>query len=269
MKKIVLFLSIALFINSLVAQNISQIENHNRVDIAVRGGINGTTFYIPQKSFDNIQEKNYHSEESMKIGAQAGLSIFVNIKPKLGIQTGLYYHYGSVAQSQSCVYEDLDKTQYSIGSKNRYKIHRVCLPLMVNYKGVGVNHFVIGAGLYADCVLHGELNYDASAVVTNPNLEQVNYFANGHFDPFTKDRKYLYYRIGNDDFSQKYRLYDENILNRFDVGACAEVGYQISKAYVGIRANMGLLNMANVRFMGESFRQHNLALHFYVGYTIN
>ncbi len=224
---------------------------------------------LPRSTFDFAVAQGYNSTQKMKISAQAGLAVSFNLKPKVALQTGLYYYFNQAGQSQSAVFTDTANTRYSIGSDNSYKAHRLRLPIMVNYKSAGANHFMLGAGLYVDCALGGNLSYDASAVLTAQDGVQTNYFASGNLDPFTKDTKYLYYTVGQDEFSQKYRLYDGNILQRFDLGVCAEVGYNVSKVYVGVRADFGLLNIFNADLVGAGFRGHNFSLQFMVGYKIN
>ncbi len=240
-----------------------------KVDVSVRAGLNGATLLIPESTFNAVAGQGYSSTQAMKLGGHAGLAVHFVLSPHWNLQTGLHYHFQRLSQTQSSVYTDSLLTQYSISSQNSYKTHRLRLPIIANYVGVGINHLVVGAGLYFDIALSGQLSYDASAVVTDQNLSATNYFAEGYFDPFTQNNKYLYYTVGQDDFSQKYTLYNGNLLRRFDVGVCLELGYQISEVYVGLRADFGLLNMANPEFMGSDFVERNFSLLFNIGYKIN
>lgn len=242
---------------------------------SVRVGPNLATLLVPKSTISSQSAFGYYSEQKVKIGAQVGLLFDFRLKERLTLQTGVYYALNRFGQTQTAVYTDSNQRHWSVASENLYTMHRVQIPVMVRYQITeGPKHFVVGAGLFADIALSGNLVYDASAVVNyvdpSNNVEVTNnYLANGNFDPFKNDMKYLYYHKTNDDYINKYNLGLGSILNRFDVGLAAEIGYQINKFYVGLHLNVGLLNMAQKAFIGDEFRQSSLAYQLHLGYTIN
>ena len=250
--------------------------------VSARIGLNGSTMLYPRTMDGALVEVpndffptpiaagSYNLKSSMKIGATVGLLFDFKLKEKLSLQTGVYYALQRCGQQQSAIFKDSSNTNYSIASDNVFKIHRLKIPVMVNYKfSSQTNGFTVGVGLFADCALGGDITYDASAVVTKGNGEVGKYVASGYFNPFTKDNKYLYYSIANDDYMNKYHLYYGNILNRFDLGVALELGYQIQKFYVGIHGEIGVLSVLNSQFVGKSVRAHNANLQLQFGYQIN
>jgi len=244
--------------------------------IGFRAGINGSSLLIPQSSFSSISGKSYTSTQKMKIGAHAGFVANIQLKDKLYLQPGILYYWQRVGQEQQCRYSEIDETagstsSYSIGSINTYTTQHLRIPVMVNYHfSTKPNHFVIGGGIFLDGSLAGLIAYDASATVTTNSEEgtfTTNYFGNGDFDPYKKDKKELYYTVGNDDYVSSYDLYNGNLLKRFDVGAALEVGYQISKFHIGVGAQFGLLNMVNPDFFSDGFAQRNFNLQLTIGYN--
>lgn len=264
MRKIYILLVTFLVCGSVWAQDIQPVH------IGVRVGVNGSSILVPHSTIDNMVLKGYNSQQKFNVGGSAGVYANFRIAKNVSLQTGLYYSYMRLGQSQSSFFTDTNNINYSIGSDNDYRLHRLRLPLMVNYHfSEGPKHVVVGAGLYFDCALSGQLTYDASFVLQSPNGSKSSYFADGDCNPFMKDMKYLYYREGQSDYVQKYALYEGNLLNRFDMGACLELGYQISKAYIGIRADFGFLNIVNENFYGKGFKERNLNLQLMIGYQIN
>lgn len=250
--------------------------------VSARIGLNGSTMLYP-RTMDGalvevpndffptpIASGSYNLKSSMKIGVTVGLLFDFRLKEKLSLQTGLYYALQRCGQQQSAIFKDSSNTNYSIASDNVFKIHRLKIPVMVNYKfSSQTNGFVIGAGVYADCALGGDITYDASAVITPENGNVGKYVASGNFNPFTKDNKYLYYNAVNDDYTNKYNLYYGNILNRFDFGVALELGYQIQKFYVGLHGEIGLLSTLSSQYVGKSLSMHNANFQLQIGYKIN
>ena len=247
----------------------------------IRAGVNGSSLLIRQISFSYISGKSYSSTQKMKIGAHAGFVFDVPIKNKFHFQTGLIYVWQRFGQEQQCRFTKGDitvsTTSYSIGSINNYTTHHLRLPLMLNYHfSTNPNHLVIGAGLYLDGTLSGMLAYDASAIVTTVSVEEGttthNYFASGSLDPYKNERQRLYYTLDNEDYVNSYTVHNGNLLKRMDVGVALEVGYQISKFYLGVGADFGLLNMMKVRSKGGYFSdglaQRNFCLQLNFGYNI-
>lgn len=273
-------LSILLVLFSLISFSQEPVENQI-MRVSARIGLNGSSLLYPRNLNGQLMEVPetifpggissgiYNITSSVKIGATAGLLFDFKLKEKLSLQTGLFYMLQRCGQVQSAVFKDLDNTNFSISSDNVYKIHHLKLPIMVNYRfSSNSNSFVVGAGLYVDCALGGDLTYDASAVVTSNTGEVSKYLASGNFDPFKKDMKYLYYRMADEDYMYKYNLYNGNILNRFDMGVALELGYQVNKFFVGAHVDVGL-NVANKEFMGPAFAEHNCNFQLLFGYKIN
>lgn len=257
-------------------------ENDQIMRVSARIGLNGSNVLLP-RSMDNnmlavpetffpttISSGNFSLSHSLKIGASAGLVFDFKLKDKLSLQTGIFYSLQRLGQVHSAVFNDNTDTHFSITTENTVKMHRLKVPLMVNYRfSQNSNSFIIGAGVFADCALGGDIAYDASAVVTSSTGAIQKYTASGNFDPFQKDMKHLYYNIVNDDYINKYSLYNGNIYNRFDFGIVAELGYQIHNFYVGLHAEFGLLNMINEQFSGDNVREHNANFQLQLGYKIN
>lgn len=245
-------------------------KTSRKVAVGVRVGINGSSLLIPRSTFESAYSTNYNSEQAMKVGAVAGLDIDIKLKEKLSLQTGLFYSWQRFGQEQGAVFTDTNNVRYSIGSVNQYTVHHLRLPVMVKYHfSTNPNHFVIAAGLYADYALSGEITYDASAVLTQENNQSTKYFGNGTLNPYKAEKQSLYYHIGNDEYISQYDLFNGKMLKNFDLGAAIELGYQISKFYIGVQADFGLLNIARPEFFGDSFVQRNFNLQLAVGYRIN
>ena len=279
MKRLLLFLVVV----SVCFTAFSQEQEENQImRVSARIGLNGSTLLFPRsmngqlvgvpETFfpTQIASGSYDVTSSLKIGATAGLLFDFKLKEKLSLQTGIFYMLQRCGQVQTAVFNDTSNTRFSISSDNVYKIHHLKVPVMVNYKfSTNPNSFVVGAGLYVDCALGGDITYDASAVVNPTHGSDSKYVASGNFDPFKKDMKYLYYHKSNDDYMNKYNLYYGNIMNRFDFGVALELGYQINKFYVGVHADFGLLNMMNKQFTGEVYNEHNANFQSMFGYNIN
>ena len=264
MKKLALLFTLICFLSAVQAQ-----EEVERAQLSARIGLSGTTMLIPHSTISAQNAFGYGASEQLKLGVSGGLIVDVHLKNKLFLQTGVMYGWHRFHQVQTAIY-DQEGSHYSIASENLYKMHCVKIPLMLYYhSSLESNHFVAGAGLFANVALGGKITYDASAVVTNPKDEKINYVASGQFDPFMNDAKYLYYHIANDDYVNKYRLYKGNILNRFNMGVAGEVGYQISRFYVGVHADFGLLNMISKDFVGDNYMERFFSFQVMVGYNIN
>ena len=240
-----------------------------RAQLSARIGLSGTTMMIPNTTITAQSAYGYGASQQLKLGVSGGLIVDIHLKDRVFLQTGLMYGWQRFHQIQTAIY-DKESYHYSIASENLYKMHRVKIPAMFFYHtSLESNHFVVGAGLFADVALGGKITYDASAVITDPDNEKINYVASGQFDPFLKDSKFLYYHIANDDYTQKYRLYHGNILNRFNMGIAGEVGYQISKFYVGAHVDFGLLNMISRDFAGDNYMERLFSFQIMLGYNIN
>jgi len=260
----------ALFFCIILSLSVFAQEETQRVSVNVRMGLGGSTLMLPQMSKASLGTKGFDASQKMKIGGTAGLLADIHLKNNWSLQVGAMYSLQRFSQQQTSVFTDTAFCQYSLSSDNAYKMHRLKVPVMIAYHfGGEKNHLSIAAGLYADCALSGDITYDASAVITPQHGTATKYIVSGNFDPFKNDRKYLYYNIANDDHVGKYNLYDGNILNRFDVGVSAEIGYYISKLYIGLQANVGLLNMANKAYFTTSYVERNLNFNILLGYKIN
>lgn len=268
MKKILLWtVALCLGFSALAQDNSSQI-----LTVSFRAGLNGSSLLIPNSSFNSAYKFGYSSTQKMKLGAQAGLILNIRLQDHFSLQTGVMYSWQRFSQEQQSVFTD-SLTSYSIGSQNKYVSHHIRVPLMLNYHfSTNPNHFVAGAGLFLDGTLGCTLAYDASAVVTTATDHGpvvTKYFGNGHLDPYKNERQVLYYTVDAGDFVENYPLYMGKMLKRIDLGVSLELGYQISKFYVGLGANFGLINMAKPEFFGSGFAQRNFSLLFNLGYNIN
>ena len=263
MKKIALFFTLVCFLSAIQAQ-----EETQRVQLSARIGLSGTTLLIPNSTISAQYAYGYNTSKQMKLGVSAGLIADIHLKNKLFLQTGLMYGWQRLHQVQTAVFEK-ESHHLSIATENMYKMNRIKIPLMLYYHtSLENNHFVVGAGLFADIALSGKIIYDASCADKDPHGSITNYVASGHFDPFLNDTKYLYYHIANDDFTNKYSLYHGNILNRFKWGIAAEAGYQVSKFYFGAHVDFGLANMMNPKFAGEDYKERLFSFQIMVGYKI-
>ena len=244
-------------------------EEVQRVELSARIGLSGTTMLIPNSTINSFTSYGYYTTQKIKLGVTGGLVVDIHLKDRWFLQSGVMYGWQRLHQVQNSVFLD-GENHLSIASENLYTMHRLKIPVMVYYHtSLEPNHFVVGAGLFADVALSGKIVYDASAVVKDLNNNTSNYVASGQFDPFMNDTKYLYYHPANDDYTQKYRLYHGNILNRFNFGIAGEVGYQISKFYVGAHVDFGLLNMMNKEFAGENYMERLFSFQVMLGYKIN
>lgn len=245
-------------------------EDMQKVNIGVRLGLGGSTLMLPQMSKASLGTKGYNASQKMQIGGTAGVMADFMLKENWSVQTGVMYSLQRFTQTQSSVYTDTANVNYSLSTDNTYKMHRLRVPVMLTYHTSRANnHLSVSAGLYADCALSGDIAYDASAVLTPQHGSDTKYVIAGNFDPFKNDRKYLYYNIADDSHVGKYNLHDGQILNRFDVGVSVEAGYYISKMYVGVQANFGLLNMANKGYFTTNYVERNFNFNILLGYKIN
>ena len=265
MKKIAILFCCLIMLMGAKAQ-----ENNSKFEASVRAGLIGSGLTIPKATFQNESEFGYNATQSMKPGALAGLVFDFQLVNQCYLQTGILYSWQRFGQVQNARYTDSLNTDYSIASQNLITMHRVKVPLMVNYRfSTESNHFVVGAGVYLDCAAGGNLTYDASAVLTPEGLAQQSYMMNGSFDPYKNDVKKIYYHEASDNYISSYKISDGNILNRVDFGASLELGYQISKFYVGVHADLGLLNSMNQNFTQHTYIQRNLNIQLMLGYKIN
>lgn len=245
-------------------------DDAQRVGINVRVGLGGSTLMLPQMSKATLATNGYDASQKMKIGGTAGLLADIKLKGNWSLQAGVMYSMQRFTQRQTSVFTDTASIHYSLSTDNTYKTHRLRVPVMVAYHFAGEkNHFSVAAGLYADVALAGDIAYDASAVITPQHGPESKYVLGGNFDPFKKDVKYLYYNIADDSHVGKYNLYDGNLLNRFDLGASVEVGYYISKLYIGLQADFGLLDMTNKGYFKPNYVERNFNFNLLLGYKIN
>lgn len=266
MKKITAVIICIMLALSAFAQN----DAPQRVDLNVRLGIGGSTLMLPQMSIASLATKGYDASQSLQIGGTAGLMADIKLKGKWSLQTGVMYSLQRFTQRQTSVFTDTSSTRFSLASNNTYKAHRLRVPVMATYHfDREKNHFSIAAGLYADVALSGDIAYDASAVITPQHGQETKYVLGGNFDPYKNDVKYLYYNIVDDSHVGKYSLFDGKLLKRFDVGACAELGYHFSKLYVGLQVNFGLLDMTNKDYFQPNYVERNLNFNLLLGYKIN
>ena len=268
MKKILLWtVALCLGFSAFAQDNSSQI-----VTISFRTGLNGSSLLIPNSSFNSAYLFGYSSTQKMKLGAQAGLILNIRLQDRFSLQTGVMYSWQRFSQEQQSKFTD-SLTSYSIGSQNKNVSQHNRVPLMLNYHfSTNPNHFVAGAGLFLDGTLGCTLTYDASAVATTTTDHGpvvTKYFLDGHLDPYKNERQILYYTVDASDYVENYPLYMGKMLKRIDLGVSLELSYQISKFYVGLGANFGLLNMAKPEFFGSGFAQRNFSLLFNLGYNIN
>jgi len=263
MKKIILLICLLCPFILINAQDEVQ-----RAQVSARIGLSGTSMLIPNSTISNQTAFGYSATQQLKMGVTGGLIADIHLKNKWFLQTGVMYGWQRFHQEQYARF-DQNSHNLSIASENLYTMHRAKVPLMIYYHStLEPNHFVVGLGLFADVALGGKLTYDASAHVIDPDNEAIDYMASGSFDPFRNDHKYLYYHISNDDYTQKYDLYRGNILNRFNFGLAGEVGYQISKFYVGAHVDFGLGNMMNKKF-AENYVERLISFQIMLGYKIN
>ena len=262
MKKICFLLLLLASAVYVFAQNT---DDNPKVRISVRVGGVGSLYVTPKGTSMNLNPSNDYSEQSMKIGLTAGLSLNIPMTNKLFLQTGLMYSMQRNSEHGFATYLSND-TNYSVDATIKYKSHHIRLPLMLMYQGsTNPNHFCIGAGAFADVVMGGRLNLSASARLTPGD----SYIFEGDFDPFSPGNKYMNYHIASDDFSQKVLLGNGPYFKRFNFGLAAEIGYQISKVYLGAHLDFGLLNMARPEMCGEQYKQRPLDVQVLIGYNIN
>lgn len=255
----------------IIGLNVWAQDELPKVGVHFRAGINASTFLIPNITFQNESYFGYASEQSLKIGAMAGFVVDVKLKNKCFLQTGLLYSWQRVGQMQTATFTDTStKTGYSIASQNSYIMHRLKLPVMFQYHfSTNPNHFVVAAGVYVDAALGGSLTYDGSAILKPQGLSQQSYMMAGSFDPYKNDRKKIYYSLADDDYVSTYSLYDGPILNRVDFGTSLELGYMISKFYIGVHADFGLLNSMRKDFTQNIYVQRNMNIQLMLGYRIS
>ena len=245
---------------------VAQQENNNpKVKVGVRVGGVGSCFIVPQNEVISLNPQNSKPKRPMKIGLTAGVTVDIPISQKLNLQTGLMYSLQRAGEKDQCIY-NIGDTNYSVDSKITYKSHHIKLPLMILFQGSNKpNHFVAGVGVFADVALGGKLRYDASAVLTPGG----KYLIEGDLNPYNKENQYLRYRLNDDDFWYKHNLGYGSLFKRFNFGISAEIGYQISKVYLGAHIDFGVLNMARPEMCGENYRQRPLNVQVLIGYNIN
>ena len=260
---IILFLCLTC---SLMA--VAQQENDNtKVKVGVRVGGVGSYYIAPKGLSISLNPSDDYAERSMKIGATAGLSIDIPLTQKLHLQTGLMYSMqrnGEHGFGKDSLFEP--KTEYDVDAYIKYRSHHLKLPVMLMYHvSTNPNHFCLGAGVFADFAMGGRLNYSASARPT----EGDSYLFEGDFNPYEAGNKYLYYHPTNDPFSQKMLVGNGAYFKRFNLGVSAEIGYNISKFYIGAHLDVGVLNMARPEVCGENYKQRPLDVQVLIGYNIN
>lgn len=262
MKRIWTLLLCLACIMSSVAQNE---ETSPKVKVSVRVGGVGSLYLAPKGQSISLNPSKDYAERSMKIGATAGLTVKIPLKPKLFLQTGLIYSLQRNGEHGFATFTQSD-TDCSVDATIKYNTHHLRLPLMLMYRSSAEpKHFCIGAGVFADLAMGGKLNY-SSSLRLNPG---DGYLFEGTFNPFQDGNKYLYYHKVGDDYSEKYTLGNGAYFKRFNFGVAAEIGYQISKFYLGAHLDFGLMNMAKVEMCGEPYKQRPLDVQVMIGYNIN
>ena len=245
---------------------VAQQENDNtKVKVGVRVGGVGSYYVAPKGQSISLNPSDDYAERSMKIGLTAGISVDVPLTQKLHLQTGLMYslqrngEHGFGTFSQNGVDTSIDATI-------KYKSHHLRVPLMLMYHfSTNPNHFCFGAGVFADVSMGGRLNYHSSMSIKPGD----SYLFDGDFNPFEPGNKYLQYHKVNDDYIQKTLLGNGPYFKRFNFGISAEIGYQISKVYLGAHLDFGVLNMARPEMCGENYKQRPLDVQIMIGYNIN
>lgn len=250
---------------------VAQQENDNpKVKVGVRVGGVGSYYVVPKGVSINLNPSKDYAQQSMKIGATAGLSVDILLTPKLHLQTGLMYSLQRNGEhgfgKDSLLFEPEQKKEYDVDAYIKYRSHHLKLPVMLMYHvSTNPNHFCLGAGVFADFTMGGRLNYSASARPT----EGDSYLLEGDFNPYEAGNKYLYYHPTNDSYSQKMLVGNGTYFKRFNLGVSAELGYQISKFYIGAHLDFGVLNMARPEMCGENYKQRPLDVQVLIGYNIN
>lgn len=256
---LLLLLASAVFV---FAQNT---EDSPKVRISARIGGVGSLYVAPKGTSISLNPSDDYVTRSMKIGISAGLSLKIPVSDKLFLQTGLMYSMQRNVEHGFATYLSND-TNYSVDATIKYKSHHLRVPLMLMYQtSTEPNHFCLGAGVFADVAMGGRLNYSASAKL-NPG---DSYIFEGDFNPFSPGNKYLNYHIVSDEYSQKYLLGNGPYFKRFNFGVAAEIGYQISKVYLGAHLDFGVLNMVRPEMCGENYKQRPLDVQVLIGYNIN
>ena len=247
---------------------VAQQDNDNpKVKVGVRVGGVGSYYVAPKGEIISLNPSKDYVERSMKIGATAGLSVDIPLTQKLHLQTGLMYSLqrnGEHGFGKDSLFEP--KKEYDVDATIKYRSHHLKLPVMLMYHfSTEANHFCLGAGVFADFTMGGNLNYSSSARPTQGD----SYLIEGDFNPYEAGNKYLYYHPTNDSFSQKMLLGNGAYFKRFNFGVSAEIGYQISKFYLGAHLDFGVLNMARPEMCGETYKQRPLDVQVLIGYNIN
>ncbi len=248
---------------------VAQQENGNtKVKVGVRVGGVGSYYIAPKGQSISLNPSDDYAERSMKIGATAGLSIDILLNPKLHLQTGLMYSLQRNGEHGFGKNDSLfePETEYDVDAYIKYQSHHLKLPVMLMYHASAKpNHFCLGAGVFADFAMGGRLQYSSSARPT----EGDSYLLEGDFNPYEVGNKYLYYHSTNDPFSQKMLVGNGPYFKRFNFGVSAEIGYHISKFYLGAHLDIGVLNMARPDVCGENYKQRPLDVQVMIGYNIN
>lgn len=236
-----------------------------KVRVSVRVGGVGSLYVSPKGTSIGLNPSDEYATNSMKIGVTAGVAVNVPLTPKLFLQTGLMYSLQRNGEHGFATYL-VNDTNMSVDATIKYKSHHLRLPLMLMYHHTtNPNHFCAGAGFFADVAMGGRLNYSSSARLTPGD----SYIFEGDFDPFSPGNKYLNYHIASDEYTQKYLLGNGPFFKRFNFGVSAEIGYQISKVYLGAHLDFGIINMARPEMCGELYKQRPLDVMVLIGYNIN
>ena len=261
---IILALCLACSLMATAQQN----TDSPKVKVGVRVGGVGSYFVAPKEESFNLNPSKDYAERSMKIGMTAGLSVDFIIRPKLHLQIGLMYSLQRNGEHGFGTFSQGD-TSLSVDATIKYKSHHLRLPVMLMYHtSTNPNHFCIGGGIFADVAMGGRLNFHSSMLMRYDNIEE-GYLFDGDFDHFASGNKYLQYHKVNDEFVQKELLGNGPFFKRFMFGVSAEIGYQISKVYIGAHLDFGVFNMARPEMCGETYKQRPLDVQVMIGYNIN
>lgn len=259
----ILVLCLACSLMAVAQQN----NDSPKVKVSVRVGGVGSYYVAPKGELISLNPSKDYVERFMKIGATAGLSVDIPLTQKLHLQTGLMYSLqrnGEHGFGKDSLFEP--KKEYDVDATIKYRSHHLKLPVMLMYHlSTEANHLCLGAGVFADVTMGGNLNYSSSARPTQGD----SYLLDGNFNPYEAGNKYLYYHSTNDPFSQKMLIGNGPYFKRFNFGVSAEIGYQISKFYLGAHLDFGVLNMARPEMCGENYKQRPLDVQVLIGYNIN
>lgn len=236
-----------------------------RVRVDVRGGADFTTYLIPKSISNPISIFCNETKYSFMTGFHVGFVADIHLTEHWSLQPGLFY---TMQRIHNNVFfgTNFGDTTVTIEAKEKYKTHGIKLPVMVHYHfSTAAHHFIVGAGVYVHGILSGKAILDE----TRKYNTGENLIYSGEFDPYKKGNKYLYKQIYGDDYTTKELYYGDKFFHRFNFGLSIETAYRISAFFIGVQADIDLLNNAIPKFFGNDFQQRAFNLQVTVGYQIN